>query len=442
MVTKLILRFFFFPIEAMCSIVPERMNIWVFGSWSGRNYNDNTKHLFNYILDHEKGIRPIWLTKSSSIYDLLKSQGKECYYFYSIKGIYYSLASRVVCVSDSWVDLPLTAFLPQKRKLIVQLWHGTLLRKVDFSIGSLFKKTIRYIFLLYLGRDYDLVTSATYKNIEIFKNLFNVPREKIKIIGQPRNDIIFSKDKESWTSSVIDSSLVRFNKKDSYEESHEYALKRSSKYSKIDFVILLSLLLEIIKPRQTKRLRKLYRRVDKIFLYMPTWRDNTFNLLGKEAKFDQKKISKFLEDNKSILLIKHHYYDYDKYQNLPTDNRLIFINKVEDIYPMISWADVLLTDYSSIYFDFLLLDRPIIFTPFDMQTYGSQKGLYYDYDAVTPGPKGKNWDEVMEHMARLLKGEDKYKNRRRKMNKMFNHYNDQESSRRAYEEIKGRRLND
>ena len=102
-----------------------------------------------------------------------------------------------------------------------------------------------------------------------------------------------------------------------------------------------------------------------------------------------------------------------------------------------SKTDILITDYSSVYFDFLLLDRPVIFTPFDIKEYiNKDRQLYYDYDKVTPGPRCNNWNEVLIELDKILRGEDGYKKERQQINDYFNKYKDANSSKRVYEFFK------
>lgn len=93
------------------------------------------------------------------------------------------------------------------------------------------------------------------------------------------------------------------------------------------------------------------------------------------------------------------------------NSRLIFLGEeVSDVNILLPHLDILLTDYSSVYFDYLLLDRPIVFTPFDLQEYkNSSRELYEDYEDVTPGIKCKNWKEVEVALSELINGHDNYK---------------------------------
>ena len=110
-----------------------------------------------------------------------------------------------------------------------------------------------------------------------------------------------------------------------------------------------------------------------------------------------------------------------------------------DIYPILRYTDVLITDYSSVYFDYLLLNRPIIFAPFDIDEYMKKDREFYDnYNDVTPGPKAKNWDEVLVYIKEAIREPEKYGKDRERICKIFNQYCDSNSSERVYKAIMGR----
>ena len=98
--------------------------------------------------------------------------------------------------------------------------------------------------------------------------------------------------------------------------------------------------------------------------------------------------------------------------------------------------DLLITDLSSILFDYLLLDKPIVFSAFDMDTYIKRdRELYYRYEEITPGPKGENWTEVMQHVLELLNDPSIYEEERAQIKNRFNTYHDGSSSERVYTHV-------
>jgi CDP-glycerol glycerophosphotransferase (TagB/SpsB family) len=108
----------------------------------------------------------------------------------------------------------------------------------------------------------------------------------------------------------------------------------------------------------------------------------------------------------------------------------------QDIYSVVPDYDILITDYSSIFFDYLLSDNPIIFAPFDYEKYITKdRELYYDYDEVTPGPKCKNWEEVLEWIVKFKENPNLFKKEREEVKNRFHKYHDGKNCERVYEEI-------
>jgi CDP-glycerol glycerophosphotransferase (TagB/SpsB family) len=125
--------------------------------------------------------------------------------------------------------------------------------------------------------------------------------------------------------------------------------------------------------------------------------------------------------------------------NVNTSNRIYIpkYSEVQDIYYTMSKADILITDYSGVYFDFLLLDRPIIFTPFDIHDYiNNDRELYYNYDEVTPGPKARNWTELLR-LLELATIKDDWKSQRAAVRDQFHQYTDNKSSERVFQMVEG-----
>jgi len=122
----------------------------------------------------------------------------------------------------------------------------------------------------------------------------------------------------------------------------------------------------------------------------------------------------------------------DKFKNFKYIN---FLDEI-DVAEVLANTDILITDYSSVFFDYLLTDNPIIFAPFDYEKYLTKdRELYYDYDEVTPGPKCKNWAEVLEWVFKFKDNSELYKDERKKVKDRFHKYHDNKSCDRVYKEI-------
>ena len=361
------------PLYYLSFFIPKNKNIWVFGAWFGEKYADNSKALFEFVNNNDKEIFAVWLTQSKIVFKYLKLKGMNVHYTYSLKGYYYSAIAKFVFVSTGMHDI--NRFV-STNNIKVQLWHGTPLKKIMYDVGSgptvsellLFFKQI---FMPFDFNNYKYLLSSTNNINDSLNSAFLDKIENIIIKGYPRNDQLFSCNKES------------------------------------------------------------------LITFLPTHRGEGNGGIQKIFNsFDSIKIDSFLMKNNYKLKIKPHFYDLDNVNII--ESKVISVIKEDiDLYELLSKTDILITDYSSVYFDFLLLDRPIIFTPFDMKEYlNKDRELYYNYNDVTPGPKCKDWNEVMNEIEKLMNGEDNYRKEREKTNNDFNKYQDGNSSKRVYEFFK------
>ena len=98
---------------------------------------------------------------------------------------------------------------------------------------------------------------------------------------------------------------------------------------------------------------------------------------------------------------------------------------------MLPFVDVMISDYSSVYHDYLLLDRPLLFTPYDYEEFERQQGFLYDYFETLPGPAVYTFSEFCDELGAALNGEDRYSDRRAALTEKIHTYRDAESRRRV-----------
>jgi CDP-glycerol glycerophosphotransferase (TagB/SpsB family) len=369
------------PLRLIIWVVPKNRNIWVFGAWYGKRFSDNSYFLFKYINERDSRIKAVWLVKDRILLKEIASQGYRVYHAFSFWGYYYSSIAKVIVVSSS-ITSDVNVFAISNRTLKVQLWHGIPLKKIGFDDQRRTKRPVDYIKkLLEIDEfsNYDLIISTSKDVSEHFSTAFSVHSEKIKVTGYPRNDILFeNRDK----------------------------CKQADK-------------------------RKV--------LYAPTYRGglgDKFDLF-KPYKFNREKMENLLETYSAELYINIHYANLpDEFLlNRPEDSSNIFYLNHENINTILNTFDVLITDYSGIYIDFLLIDKPIIFSSFDINDYACDRGFYYDYNKVTPGPIATNWTSIENELERLFKGGDKYKSLRQQVKDLFHKYQDNKSCERVFDMI-------
>lgn len=377
-ILKLILQIFNLLLYYASYCIRKDKSLWVFGSWFGDKYCDSPKYLFEYISNCHSEIRCVWLSNNQSTIDLVRNLGFEAYYTYSLKG--YSLSSRamVSVVSTSFEDV--NKYIPTK--YIINTWHGIPLKKVlyDDKINNSHKDTyksfiLRTIFpFRKIPSDYSIIIASSESEAINLSSAFNRPITNISICGLPRNDVF----------------------------------KKCG------------------QPSNNKKI-----------IYMPTHRGegkfDIYNLFESELLFINSELLRLGID----LYVKLHFYHSNADKKCELSN-IHFIRDDEinqDIYSIINSFDILITDYSSVYFDFLLSERPIIFAPFDLDDYLSlDREMYFDYNEVTPGPKCKNWHEVMEWIDKFNNNPDHFVLDRKLLKDLFHAYQDGRSCERVYKE--------
>jgi len=392
--------------------VPKDRKLWIFGSQFGQAFVGNSKYLFKYISKNKKHIKAIWLSRNKSILRDLKKSGFEAYSTYSLKGFYYSLRAGAVIVSSGMIDVNRRIPYDSHTK-IIQLWHGSPLKKIihdDPTIHSILEKNWVRLAVSHIGtkifpfirEHYDLVIATSDLTRRRLSSALETPLSRVAITGYPRDDILMS--------------------------AHSFSN-------------ILCNLREVYKFKY-------------LILYLPTYRgeahsaSNIFNLLNEKYPFDVDKFDRFLTQLKGLFLIRIHPLSRITDQNLIDKiNKSKCIKIMEesieegDVYPILKDTDVLIADYSSVYCDFLLLNRPVVFASFDLKEYIERdKGFYDDYEEIAAGPVAKNWDEVLMYTKEAINQPEKYKEKRERVCKMFNKYKDANSSERVYKAIMKRTL--
>lgn len=398
-VTTFLVMVFNLPIYWISNIYPKEKNLWLFGAWGGEKYCDSSKYLFEYVNNQCPTINAIWFTKNKQVLKMVKNKGYTACLAYSLKGYLLSIRAKVGVISVGTGDINKYAIGKMK---IVQLWHGIPLKPVVYSDpkkvtkNNLEKlKKLSYIFpFLLKGTDCKgaLVVSSSEETKALFSRIFNT--KNVKITGYPKYDSLFMNNLKN----------IKIN---------NFFLE----YKKKGF---------------------------KLGLYAPTYRKklefDIVNYLIQNLNI----INKRLREMKIILAIRLHPANFKEITIEPSRENFIksnirIINDTEieqDIYSILSIFDFLITDYSSIFFDYLLLDRPIIFTPFDIEQYIQNNDQFlYDYKKITPGPKARDWNEVLEYIHEINDITNTYQKEREKIRNIFHRYVDGNNCKRVYEMI-------
>lgn len=253
---------------------------------------------------------------------------------------------------------------PGKNQAVVNLWHGVPLKK----IGNMEDK--------YKNVDYDFFThllATSDFTADILQKCFSCDKEKIVICGQPRTDEMLIKD-----------------------------------------------------TSQGK---------DKLIVWLPTYReeelleDNDILPIAGISGVDIGYLDEILNNKGCRMIIKLH--PLQKGTIRKTCNNIFFITHDEmikqgkTIYSILRKSDALITDYSSVYFDYLLLDRQIGFAVDDMDKYSRERGFTMTPpEKYMPGPVIRNKEHLEQFIKEISEGSDNYKDAREKLNNIINYYKD------------------
>ena len=392
------LQILMLPVYWLSFLIPRDKKIWVFGCSFGKRFAENPRYLYLYISQNtSEQIRPIWISKSKEIVEFLNKNNYEAYYILSWKGIWACLRSKVYVFDNYSKDIN---FWLSGGATKVNLWHGSGNKKTNYD--NKFDK-IRHPNNLYevwtsfprrlsdeKPHHYTLATSEAMSSI--FVSAFKTDSKHIIIDGYPRNDILFDE--------CIIKNLVTIKEND---------------------------LLDIIYKKKREQI--------KIIAYMPTFRDSEEELL-QILQLDE--LNKFLGINRLFLIIKLHPKSKikNKLVNLKYTN-IILADAEIDVYSFLKEVDLLITDYSSVYTDYLLLDRPVIAFHYDWELYNQNtRDSYIEHDVYMPEVKVQNMYELEGAILELLNVDLCKKDRISTRNRMFR-YQDGNASKRITKRIKG-----
>ena len=179
----------------------------------------------------------------------------------------------------------------------------------------------------------------------------------------------------------------------------------------------------------------------KIILYAPTWRE--YGNRSSFFPFDDKNLNdlnEYLESKDAYLLLRGHREEMERISsNYGEEHFSRILPAHQKIFPdaqqLLVHVDVLVTDYSSIYLDFLLVDKPIVFLPYDLKEYQSYRGFLFDYNSYTPGDKVFTQSEFIASLTISLNNPSVMSDERKRVRDLFHTHQNGDSSKRILAQI-------
>lgn len=347
----------------------------IFTSFHGRGYSDNPKAIYEEMIKDErfKDFTFVWAIKNNKQKSIQIPNAKIIEYF-SFSYFYYLSKSKY------WIfNYKMPLYISKKKNQIyLQTWHGTPLKRlahdIDVSENTTFYRSGMSYEKMVKTYDedvkkYNYMISPNKFCTEVFQTAFKINKERLIETGYPRNDFI-----------------TNATKKDILNIKEKYNIPKDKK----------------------------------IILYAPTWRDNSYITSGYTFEL-QANFNKWKEvfGSEYIVIFKPHYLIVNKFKDdKALEGFLYSIDATAEINELYVISDILITDYSSVFFDYAVLNRPIYFYMYDLESYREElRGFYLDIYKELPGKIYEDEEQMLDDINNNIFD----KNKLTEFNKRFSH---------------------
>ncbi len=329
-----------------------------FGSFRG-SFNDNSKYLFLYASNNCLDTDVAWLSDNGSTVAKVRSLGLNAYKVTSLRGAWYALTAKYWFFNAYTSDI---MFFLSGGAVCINLWHGVGIKRIEYNIttGPLArmyeKKDFKNMFFHpQVFRKPDYVLSSTPFQTHFFSTSFRVEGKKCLEFGYPRNEVLVCSEVERKTF------LQQYG-----GEKEKYLYQRM---------------------KEARR----------VFVYMPTWRDSQLELFTQGM--DLNRLDAALGQRGDLMLLKPHANVHVVAQEYVKFANLIFVEGETDLYPLLPYTDVLITDYSSVLYDYILMEKKgVILYLYDYSQYVSMRDFYYPFDENVIGKRVYDFDSLLKAM--------------------------------------------
>ncbi|MEA3186055.1 MAG: teichoic acid glycerol-phosphate transferase [Ilumatobacteraceae bacterium] len=324
------------PFRWLSGLVPRDPRLVVVGGNAGR-FTDNARYLF-LGLAHDEELRCVWITGDRAIRDHIRSLGLESELRWSPAGIRRCLRAGWYVFGAYLSDIN---YWTSRGALSFNLWHGIPMKAIEFDItsGPLARlyaspswSPLRLAFLDRFHTPDFLLSTSSFITTRCFAPAFRMPPERCLEFGYPRTD--------------------HFRDPSSADARQLLALPRG---------------------------------VNEVVGYFPTWRDDGYDFLGGSG-FSFDRLNEALVEGNRFLLFKAHPNFSNIAPKESSWSNIRILDATADLYQVLPACDVLVTDYSSIAYDYLLLDRPIVYFVPDHDRYVRHRNVYFSFEEMAVGP--------------------------------------------------------
>lgn len=349
------------PLYLLSFATPRQKKV-AFGSGQ-HDFNGNAKYLLLHLREHAPDIalKAAWIAPTRAVRDTIRQRGLRAYWRHEPAGLWWALTSKLWVFNNRPNDIQ---FFASGRAQTLNLWHGVGLKGLgfnstspknrrDFNPRGIYSRLIRpwlYSRPTWFGSTAPLMTDH-------FAKAFRIPKDRCLDVGYARSDHFFLDRDALWRH------------------------------------------LERTEPEEVVAFARSLERYKKVVLYMPTYRDSHEDFIAASG-IDFARLDAAMASQDALFIFKLHPWTKLSLPDPKLYPNLRFAPKSSDVYPYLPLTDVRVTDYSSVYFDYLLLKRPVVLFAFDEERYkSSERDLILDFDTYMPGVRAKTFEALLELLA-------------------------------------------
>ncbi|SDQ14436.1 bifunctional glycosyltransferase/CDP-glycerol:glycerophosphate glycerophosphotransferase [Virgibacillus salinus] len=351
-----------------------------FESFLAKSYSDSPKYIYEHMIDNNMDYKFVWSVKEKKNIPGNPIQVKRFslrYFYYLARAKYWVCNSRMPKYLDK-----------RAGNVYLQTWHGTPLKTLVFDIEDIYSADPNYKQNFYeQSRRWDYLISPNQYSSAIFRRAFKYDKEMLEF-GYPRNDILYKKNNENDIQKIKERLGVPLDKK--------------------------------------------------VILYAPTWRDDEFFSRGNykfTLNLDLDKMQENFNDE-YVVLLRTHYHIANSLDVSDQKGFVYDFSLYDDIAELYLVSDILITDYSSVFFDFAHLKKPILFYTYDIEKYRDElRGFYFNMEEEVPGPLLLTTDEVVNAVENIDGLRDSYKETYDRFYNKFCLWDDGEATKNTVERV-------
>ena len=320
--------------------------IILFNSYGGKKYNDSPRVIYEYMLSQKKyeKYKFYWSLDNPNEYSIphaiIVKNNSIKFFLIALKAKYW--------ITNSGIERGLK--FKNKNTFYINTWHGTPVKFIGSDENNLRIK--------FKTSKPDVVYAQGEYDASIYSRIFDIPSEKVKIVGFPRNDELFDIQED-----------------------------------------------EIKKIKENLNIPS----DKKVILYAPTFREYNSDSQGCifAPPINISKWKKSLSKNYVVLFRAH--YEVNKVLGIKSDDFIYNVSNYNEINDLLKISDILISDYSSLFFDYSILKRPMYCYAYDYDEYSEKRGLYIDLNKELPNGICKTEEELLSRIQSCDFEKEKYK---------------------------------